>query len=578
SRFGVTAEYLANARELQIKIAQGAKPGEGGHLPGHKVNVEIAQTRNSMPGVSLISPPPHHDIYSIEDLAQLIFDLKNANPTARISVKLVSEAGVGTIAAGVAKGHADMVLISGGDGGTGASPLSSIKHAGLPWELGISETHQTLVKNDLRGRIRLQADGQMRTGRDIAIAALLGAEEYGFGTSPLIVLGCVLQRKCHQNSCAMGIATQDPRLRARFHGQPDDIIRYFHFVAEELRQIMAELGIRTVNEMIGRTDLLKRRDPIDHWKAQTLDFSAILHQVDAPPQVARYKVQEQNHGIDNVLDHHLLEDAAPVIQSGIGKVEKAYPIRNSNRTTGAMVSFEIARRHGSKGLPDDSITFCFSGSAGQSFGAFASKGLTLHLEGDANDYVGKGLSGGKLIIRPPRDAPFDPAENVIVGNTVLYGATAGEVYFSGLAGERFAVRNSGARAVVEGMGDHGCEYMTGGVVVVLGPTGVNFAAGMSGGIAYVYDPTQDFDVHCNHDMVDLDPLTDPEDIALLHSMIEKHWSYTGSKRARAMLDDWDIVRRMFVKVFPMEYRRALGQMKKVERHVPRTEGEKVERM
>jgi glutamate synthase domain-containing protein 2/glutamate synthase domain-containing protein 1/glutamate synthase domain-containing protein 3 len=578
ARFGVTAEYLANAKELQIKIAQGAKPGEGGHLPGHKVNVEIAQTRNSTPGVSLISPPPHHDIYSIEDLAQLIFDLKNANPTARISVKLVSEAGVGTIAAGVAKGHADMVLISGGDGGTGASPLSSIKHAGLPWELGIAETHQTLVKNDLRGRIRLQVDGQMRTGRDVAIAALLGAEEFGFGTSSLIVLGCVMQRKCHLNSCAMGVATQDPRLRARFRGQPEYLIRYFHFVAEEMRQIMAALGVRTVNEMVGRADLLKRRDHIDHWKAQTLDFNAILHRVNAPAHVARYKLQEQDHGIDNVLDRKLLQDALPVIETGAGRIERSYPIRNGNRTTGAMVSFEIARRYGSKGLPEDAVKFCFTGSAGQSFGAFASRGMTLVLEGDANDYVGKGLSGGKLIIRPPRDAPFDPAQNVIVGNTVLYGATGGEVYFSGLAGERFAVRNSGARAVVEGVGDHGCEYMTGGVVVVLGPTGVNFAAGMSGGIAFVYDPTQDFDVHCNHDMVDLDPLTDPDDIALLHGMIEKHWQYTESQRARAMLDDWDIVRRMFVKVFPMEYRRALGQMKKVERHVPRTEGEKVERM
>ncbi len=576
ARFGVTAEYLANAKEIQIKIAQGAKPGEGGHLPGHKVNVEIAKTRNATPGVSLISPPPHHDIYSIEDLAQLIFDLKNANPTARISVKLVSEAGVGTIAAGVCKGHADMVLISGGDGGTGASPLSSIKHAGLPWELGISETHQTLVKNDLRGRIRLQADGQMRTGRDIAMAALLGAEEYGFGTSPLIVLGCVMQRKCHLNTCAMGITTQDPRLRARFQGKPEFLIRYFHFVAEELRGIMAQLGVRTVDEMIGRVEFLKARENITHWKAKELDFSAILHKVDAPASVARYRVQAQDHGIDNVLDLKLLTDAMPVIEAGTGKVEKSYAIRNSNRTTGAMVSFEIARRHGHKGLPDDSITFSFTGSAGQSFGAFAARGLSLFLEGDANDYVGKGLSGGRLVIRAPRNTRFDPAQNVIVGNTVLYGATCGEVYLNGLAGERFAVRNSGARAVVEGVGDHGCEYMTGGVVAVLGPIGVNFAAGMSGGIAYLYDPTQDVDTLVNHDMVDLDPLTDQEDIDELYGMIEKHWQYTGSQRARFMLDDWDIVRRMFVKVFPMEYRRALGQMKKVERNVRRTEGEKVE--
>ncbi|MCL4506966.1 MAG: glutamate synthase large subunit [Chloroflexi bacterium] len=576
ARFGVTAEYLANAKEIQIKIAQGAKPGEGGHLPGHKVNVEIAQTRNSTPGVSLISPPPHHDIYSIEDLAQLIFDLKNANPTARISVKLVSEAGVGTIAAGVCKGHADMVLISGGDGGTGASPLSSIKHAGLPWELGISETHQTLVKNDLRGRIRLQVDGQMRTGRDVAMAAMLGAEEFGFGTSPLIVLGCVMQRKCHLNTCAMGVTTQNPLLRARFQGKPEFLIRYFHFVAEELREIMAALGVRTVNELVGRTDLLKVRPNITHWKAKELDFSVILHQVDAPANIARFRVQEQNHNIDNVLDRILLDDAMPVIECGNGKVEKSYNIRNSNRTTGAMVSFEIARRYGHKGLPEDSITFSFTGSAGQSFGAFAARGLSLHLEGDANDYVGKGLSGGKLVIRPPQRAHFDPAENVIVGNTVLYGATSGEVYFNGLAGERFAVRNSGAIAVVEGVGDHGCEYMTGGTVAVLGPIGVNFAAGMSGGIAYLYDPTQDVDVMVNHDMVDLDPLTDSEDVEQLKEMIEKHWMYTGSPRARFMLDDWDIVRRMFVKVFPMEYRRALGQMKKVERDVRRTEGEKVE--
>ena len=576
ARFGVTAEYLANAREIQIKIAQGAKPGEGGHLPGHKVNVEIAQTRNSTPGVSLISPPPHHDIYSIEDLAQLIFDLKNANPTARISVKLVSEAGVGTIAAGVVKGHADMVLISGGDGGTGASPLSSIKHAGLPWELGISETHQTLVKNDLRGRARLQVDGQMRTGRDVAVAAMLGAEEFGFGTSPLIVLGCVMQRKCHLNTCAMGVTTQNPLLRARFQGRPEYLIRYFHFVAEELRQIMASLGIRTVNELVGRSDLLMVRRDITHWKAKELDFSAILHQVNVPDSIARYQVQSQNHQIEAVLDRTLLEDAMPVIESGKGQVFRSYPIRNANRTTGAMVSFEIARRYGHKGLPDDSITFNFIGSAGQSFGAFASKGLSLFLEGDANDYVGKGLSGGKLVIRPPRQAAFDPTENVIVGNTVLYGATSGEVYFNGLAGERFAVRNSGARAVVEGVGDHGCEYMTGGIVAVLGPIGVNFAAGMSGGIAYLYDPTQDVDVMVNHDMVDLDPLTDGEDVDQLREMIEKHWQYTGSPRARHMLDDWDIVRRMFVKVFPMEYRRALGQMKKVERDVRRTEGEKVE--
>ncbi len=597
-RFGVTAEYLANSRELQIKIAQGAKPGEGGHLPGHKVNAEIARVRHSTPGVSLTSPPPHHDIYSIEDLAQLIFDLKNANPEARISVKLVSEAGVGTIAAGVAKGHADMVLISGGDGGSGASPLSSIKHAGMPWELGLAETHQTLVLNDLRGRIRIQVDGQMRTGRDVAIAALLGAEEFGFGSAALVAMGCVMMRQCHLNTCPVGVATQDPRCRERFMGKPEHVVNYMRFVAAELRELMAALGFRTVAEMVGRCDCLKKRDGIDHWKAATLDFSAIFHRPRVPDGVARHKVQDQCHGIDKVLDHRLIADAQPVfspeskvrgpgstLDSGVGtldsqepgrQVDNDYPIRNSDRTTGAMLAFTIARRYGAAGLPDGAITCRFTGSAGQSFGSFAVPGMTMILEGDANDYVGKGLSGGRIILRPPRAATFAPAENVIAGNTLLYGATSGEAYFSGLVGERFAVRNSGARAVVEGVGDHGCEYMTGGVVAVLGPTGLNFAAGMSGGIAYVYDPQGDFDLRCNEGQVDLEPLTEMEDIATLRRLIESHRRYTESARAQWMLDNWETVLPLFVKVMPIEYRRALGQLAQMEMAARQTEEERVE--
>lgn len=574
-RFGVTTEYLVNATELQIKIAQGAKPGEGGQLPGHKVNVEIAAVRHSTPGVSLISPPPHHDIYSIEDLAQLIFDLKNVNPWARINVKLVSEVGVGTIAAGVSKGHADAVLISGGDGGTGASPLSSIKHAGVPWELGLSETHQVLVANDLRGRIRVQADGQMRTGRDVAIAALLGAEEYGFATGPLVVLGCVMMRKCHQNTCPMGVATQDPRLRARFKGRPEHLINYFYFVAEELRRIMARLGFCRVDDMIGRADLLKKADGIRHWKAAKLDFSAIFHRPDAPAQVATRCVQVQDHGLKGVLDRELLEKCRPALEKK-EKVKLKLTVRNVNRTVGGMLSGEIARRHGQDGLPDDTVVLEFSGSAGQSFGAFGARGLTLILEGDSNDYIGKSLSGAKIIVRPPAGSTFDPARNVIVGNVALYGATAGEVYFNGLAGERFAIRNSGAHAVVEGVGDHGCEYMTGGVVVVLGRTGVNFAAGMSGGIAYVYDPEQDFDLRCNLDMVDIEPANQVEDINTLKNMIEKHRHYTGSTRAQLLLNNWEQTLSLFVKVMPMEYRRALGQMAAEDMKSRRTAAEQVQ--
>jgi glutamate synthase (NADPH/NADH) large chain len=556
-RFGVTAEYLVNCTEIQIKMAQGAKPGEGGQLPGHKVNDEIARVRHSTPGVSLISPPPHHDIYSIEDLAQLIFDLKNVNPQARINVKLVSEVGVGTVAAGVSKGHADAVLISGGDGGTGASPLSSIKHAGVPWELGLSETHQVLVANDLRGRIRVQTDGQMRTGRDVAVAALLGAEEFGFATGPLVVLGCVMMRKCHQNTCPMGVATQDATLRKRFMGKVDYLVNYFYFVAEELREIMARLGIRTVNDMIGRSDLLKKKDNIDHPKAKYLRFNDILRRPVITESTAVRCVQKQDHNIDKVLDRELIEKCRPALEEK-KPVALDLPIRNVNRTAGTMLSGEIARRYGEDGLPDDTIILNFKGSAGQSFCAFGMKGMSVFLEGDSNDYIGKGLSGARIVVRPPQEADFDPAENVVVGNVALYGATKGEVYFNGLAGERFAIRNSGAWAVVEGVGDHGCEYMTGGRVAVLGRTGVNFAAGMSGGIAYVYDPHQDFDLRCNLAMVDIEPLIQEEDQAELKEMIERHLKYTGSQRAKTLLKNWEQTLSLFVKIMPMEYRRALG--------------------
>ena len=559
-RFGVTTNYLVNADELQIKMAQGAKPGEGGQLPGHKVDEVVARVRHSIPGVGLISPPPHHDIYSIEDLAQLIYDLKNVNPRARISVKLVAEVGVGTVAAGVAKAHADVVLISGHDGGTGASPLSSIKHAGIPWELGLAETQQVLVMNDLRGRIRVQVDGKLQTGRDVVIGALLGAEEFGFSTAPLISLGCVMMRKCHLNTCPVGIATQDPKLRAKFEGQPEHVINYFFFVAEQVRELMAQMGFRHFDEMVGRVDMIDFDPAVDHWKARGLDYSSILYRPEMPARVARRAVQPQDHGLENALDYQLIRHAQEAIENGT-PVEIKLPIRNVHRTVGAMLSGEIARRYGSAGLPDDTIRFHFTGSAGQSFGAFLAKGVTLTLEGDANDYVGKGLSGGKLIVFPPKTSTFVPEENILIGNVVLYGATSGEAYFNGVAGERFCVRNSGAEAVVEGLGDHGCEYMTRGTVVVLGKAGRNFAAGMSGGLAYVLDERGDFgEKRCNMASVDLEPVTNPQDIAKLKTMIEKHIKATGSPRATWILENFPAMLKKFVKVFPHEYKRVLEAM------------------
>ncbi|MGE5488286.1 MAG: glutamate synthase large subunit [bacterium] len=557
-RFGVTTNYLVNADELQIKIAQGAKPGEGGQLPGHKVDETIAKVRHAIPGVQLISPPPHHDIYSIEDLAQLIYDLKCTNPRARISVKLVSEVGVGIVAAGVAKAHADLILISGGDGGTGASPLTAIRHSGSPWELGLAETQQVLVMNDLRSRVRVQVDGKLATGRDVVVAALLGAEEFGFSTVPLIAMGCVMMRKCHLNTCPVGIATQDPVLRARFAGTPDNVINYFFFVAEEVRELMAELGFRSMDEMIGQVERLEMRHAVDHWKARGLDFSSILYNPPVPGRVARRCVTAQDHGIDQALDHELIGIAREAIE-GRGTVEAELPIRNVNRAVGAMLSGEVVRRHGSRGLPDDTIRLKFTGSAGQSFGAFLAKGVTLTLEGDANDYAGKGLSGGRLIVYPPRESTFLPEKNIVVGNVVLYGATSGEAFFNGMAGERFCVRNSGATAVVEGVGDHGCEYMTNGLVAVLGPTGRNFAAGMTGGIAYVLDESEAFaDRLCNRASVDLDPVVD-EDAAVLRGLIERHVEATASPRGKWILENWDAMLPKFVKVFPHEYRRVLNQ-------------------
>ncbi len=554
-RFGVTTNYMVNADELQIKIAQGAKPGEGGHLPGHKVSVTIARTRYTTPGVTLISPPPHHDIYSIEDLAQLIFDLKNTNPHARISVKLVSEIGVGTIAAGVAKGHADMILISGGDGGTGASPLSSIHHAGLPWELGLSETHQTLVLHHLRSRVRLQTDGQMRTGRDVAIAALLGAEEYGFCTSALIVLGCVMLRHCNLNSCSVGIATQDEILQHRFAGRPEYIINYFYFVAEELREIMASLGVRTVDEMIGRTDLIEVKKDIIPPKAKKIDYSRILYRPPSESHKEVYCIRKQDHGIDNVLDRKLIKLSEPSLKDA-QPVRYELEIKNTNRTTGAMLSGEVCRRYGEEGLSEDTIHFKFTGIAGQSFGAWLAKGVTFELEGLANDYVGKGISGGKIIIYPFRGATYKPEENIIIGNTTFYGAICGEAYIRGLAGERFCIRNSGLYAVVEGVGDHGCEYMTGGRVVVLGRTGRNFAAGMSGGIAYVYDEYRDFKKKCNMSMVELEELTD-EDERTVYQLISNHYRYTNSERAKIILESFHKEKTKFIKVMPLEYKQIL---------------------
>jgi glutamate synthase (NADPH/NADH) large chain len=580
-RFGVTAEYLTSADQIQIKMAQGAKPGEGGQLPGHKVSEYIAKLRFSVPGVGLISPPPHHDIYSIEDLAQLIHDLKNANSKASISVKLVSEVGVGTVAAGVAKAKADHVVIAGHDGGTGASPLSSVKHAGTPWELGLAETQQTLVLNRLRSRIRVQTDGQIKTGRDVVIAALLGADEVGFATAPLVVEGCIMMRKCHLNTCPVGVATQDPVLRAKFSGKPEYVVNYFFFVAEEARQIMAQLGIRTFNELIGRSDLLDKSKAITHWKAKGLDFSKMFYQPDVPASVPRYQTEEQDHGLEKALDHKLIAQARAAIDKG-EKVSFISPVKNVNRTVGTMLSGEVARKYGHAGLPDDTIHIQLQGTAGQSAGAFLAHGITLDLVGEGNDYVGKGLSGGRIIVRPNTEFRGRAVDNIIIGNTVLYGAIAGEAFFNGVAGERFAVRNSGAIAVVEGTGDHGCEYMTGGTVVVLGETGRNFAAGMSGGIAYVYDPEGDFSKKCNMAMVTLEPVlnhVDQEakvDRAIWHSLlrggenqtdevilkglIERHFKYTGSTRARNLLDDWANSRTKFVKVFPTEYKRALGEL------------------
>ena len=557
ARFGVTAHYLTNADELQIKMAQGAKPGEGGELPGHKVDKYVADIRHSTPGVTLISPPPHHDIYSIEDLAQLIFDLKNVNPAARISVKLVSEVGVGTVAAGVSKAHADHVLISGYDGGTGASPISSIKHAGIPWEMGLAETQQVLVKNDLRGRIRVQTDGQLKTGRDVVVAALLGAEEFGFSSAPLVAMGCIMMRVCHLNTCPVGIATQDPVLRARFAGQPENVVAFFFFLAEEVREIMAELGFRTVDEMVGRMDRLDSSAAIAHWKADGLDLSPLLTMPEVASTVAHRCVQKQEHGLETAIDLQLIELAASALENGT-PVSIDMPIHNSNRTVGTMLSGRIAAKYGAEGLPDDTIHVNFNGSAGQSFGAFLMRGVTLNLEGDANDYVGKGLSGGRIVVYPPKEAPFDPAENIIAGNTILYGATSGEVYLRGVVGERFAVRNSGANAVVEGTGDHGCEYMTGGTVVVLGHTGRNFAAGMSGGVAYVWDPEETFArrLNDNHGLIVLEKVTAGQDVEELKTLIENHQRLTRSDRAATILQRWQETLPQFVKVVSLEYRRA----------------------
>ena len=556
-RFGVTAEYLVSADQIQIKMAQGAKPGEGGQLPGGKVSEYIGKLRHSVPGVGLISPPPHHDIYSIEDLAQLIHDLKNVAPHASISVKLVSEVGVGTVAAGVAKAKSDHVVIAGHDGGTGASPWSSIKHAGTPWEIGLAETQQTLVLNGLRNRIRVQADGQMKTGRDVVVGALLGADEFGFATAPLVAEGCIMMRKCHLNTCPVGVATQDPILRKKFSGKPEHVVNYFFFVAEEVRSIMAQLGITHFDELIGRSDLLDARKGLSHWKAQGLDFTKLFYQPKLSGSAVNYHTQTQDHGLDKALDNVLIQKSKPAIEHG-ERIQFMEVARNVNRTVGAMLSGEVTRHH-PEGLPDDTIRIQLEGTGGQSFGAFLAKGITLYLIGDANDYTGKGLSGGRVVVRPSIDFRGESSQNIIVGNTVLYGATSGEAFFSGVAGERFAVRLSGATAVVEGTGDHGCEYMTGGTVVVLGQTGRNFAAGMSGGLAYVYDEDGQFHQRCNMAMVALETLPDRDD-ALVKKLIEDHHRWTGSRRARDILDHWGSARAKFVKVFPNEYRRALAEL------------------
>ena len=577
-RFGVTAEYLTSADQIQIKMAQGAKPGEGGQLPGGKVTEYIGKLRHSVPGVGLISPPPHHDIYSIEDLAQLIHDLKNSNPKASISVKLVSEVGVGTVAAGVSKAKADHIVVSGFDGGTGASPVSSIKHAGTPWELGLAEAQQTLVLNKLRGRIVLQVDGQLKTGRDVLIGALLGADEFGFATAPLVVEGCIMMRKCHLNTCPVGVATQDPELRKKFTGQPEHVVNFFFFLAEELREYMAQMGVRKVSELIGRTDLLDVKEGIDHWKAQGLDFSKIFHQSTMPSNVARRHAEAQDHELEKALDIKLIEESKVALDSKHPVIIKS-AIGNSNRTVGTMLSHEVAKRYGHAGLPTDTILVKFKGTAGQSFGAFLAHGVSFELTGEGNDYVGKGLCGGRIAVLPPKDCPITAEENIIVGNTVLYGATSGECYFRGVAGERFAVRNSGAVAVVEGLGDHGCEYMTGGIVIVLGKTGRNFAAGMSGGVAYVLDEEGSFESHCNMSMVQLNTIQSEAEAAelgekvrvhfnhlgkadehILREFIENHLRHTGSVRARTLLDNWVGILPKFIKVMPTEYRRALQEI------------------
>jgi len=563
-RFGVTSEYLVNADDLQIKMAQGAKPGEGGQLPGTKVYPWIAKVRHSTAGVGLISPPPHHDIYSIEDLAQLIHDLKNSNPRARIHVKLVAEVGVGTVAAGVAKAHSDVVLISGYDGGTGASPISSLKHAGLPWELGLSETQQVLVKNKLRDRIVVQTDGQLKTGRDVVIAAMLGAEEFGFATAPLVVMGCIMMRVCHLNTCPVGVATQDKRLRAKFSGQPEFVENFFRFIAEEVREYMAQLGFCTLNEMVGRVDKLDVRRAIDHWKARGLDFNSILHKPDVGPEVGVYCSTSQKHGLEKSLDMTTL---VPLCKDALERrkaVDIILPIKNTNRTVGTILGYEITRRYGAEGLPDDTVNVHFNGSAGQSFGAFVPRGVSLTLEGDANDYIGKGLSGGKIIVYPPRYSTFVAEENILIGNVALYGATGGEAYFRGIAGERFCVRNSGVHTVVEGVGDHGCEYMTGGRVVIIGRTGRNFGAGMSGGIAYVLDEQGDFAVRCNTGMVALEALDDDTEISQVRTLLEQHLYYTESSVARRILEDWDKLLKKFVKVMPTDYKRVLAAIQRAE--------------
>ena len=560
----MTSEYLVNADDLQIKMAQGAKPGEGGQLPGSKVYPWIAKVRHSTPGVGLISPPPHHDIYSIEDLAQLIHDLKNGNPRARISVKLVSEVGVGTVAAGVAKAHSDVVLISGHDGGTGAAPLTSIKHGGTPWELGLAETQQVLVMNKLRDRIIVQVDGQLKTGRDVVIGALMGAEEFGFSTAPLVVMGCIMMRVCHLNTCPVGVATQDPELRKKFAGKPEHVVNFFRFVAEEVREHMARLGFRTMDEMIGRVDRIDVAPAVEHWKARGLDFSAILHRPAVGPEVAVRRVVAQDHGLDRSLDMTTL---LPLCRPALERrepVDIRLPIQNVNRTVGTILGSEITTRYGADGLPDDTIRIHFTGSAGQSFGAFLPRGVSLTLEGDANDYIGKGLSGGKLVVFPPREATFVAEENILVGNVVLYGATGGEAYFRGVAGERFAVRNSGTLAVVEGVGDHGCEYMTGGRVVVIGRTGRNFAAGMSGGLAFVLDETGDFKARCNLGMVDLEPLVDTEDVELVKDLLARHIRYTQSPVAARLLVDWKRSQARFVKVIPQDFKRVMAAIKKAQ--------------